>query len=346
MIFKEWVIRKMEGVNPLEVVDIDCAEFGLTDLIGIEKFTNLKKLNCYGNYITSLKGMENLVRLEQFVCSYNELTSLKGIENLTNLTSINASNNKLTSLEAIENLSNLNYLHLIGNNLSPNESIKIPFSKLVSLKWDNNIPIFSGMRLKQIQDHLRDQVNNAYRSFNEMKYIKMFENFDEREIDSGDYFDFGSLQMYVEFDKPLYSIIAKHKTAKLVYMSPKQYMYTIARFFGGLSYDDTMLAVSDDKVSRYAKDMKNGDKFPIGHYSESGLQEGRHRALAAMELGCDKIPMIEFINLDNDELLDIVNTYKDMDYVEIDESFKSKGFNGITQLGYRELKRYVEYNII
>jgi GH24 family phage-related lysozyme (muramidase) len=167
--------------------------------------------------------------------------------------------------------------------------------------------------------------------------------------DCNSFFDINSLDRYVEFEKPLYSMIAKRKTAKLVYISPKQYIYKIAHGFGGLSYDDVVDsgAVVKSNIDKYADAMLAGDKFPIGHYTKDGEnQEGRHRALAAMKIGCEKIPVIQFMKISDKEFLNTVNRLKGMSFDELDGLFKKIGFkNGITQLGYNDLKRYVDYNL-
>jgi len=169
------------------------------------------------------------------------------------------------------------------------------------------------------------------------------------QMDCNDFFDFNSLNQHVEFDKPLYSMIAKRRTAKLVYVSPKQYIYKIAQGFGGLSYDDVVSsgAVIQSNIDKYAEAMKSGAKFPIGYYTKDGdQQEGRHRALAAMKLGCDKIPVIQFIKISDKEFSNIVNKLKGKSFDELDTLFKKIGFqNGITRLGYNDLQRYVEYNL-
>jgi hypothetical protein len=165
-----------------------------------------------------------------------------------------------------------------------------------------------------------------------------------------DFFDLESINRYVEFDKPLYSIVAKRKTAELKYMSPKQYIYAIARNFGGLSYDDVISsgAVRPESIKEYAKAMKKGDKFPVPYYTEGeGLQEGRHRALAAMSLGCQEIPVIEFRKIDNKEFGEFVEKFKDFSFDGLNSYFFNYlGFkNGISKLGFYDLKRYVDYNL-
>jgi len=174
-----------------------------------------------------------------------------------------------------------------------------------------------------------------------MKYLKLFETYN-----NCDYFDMDSIYYHVEFDKPLYSIIQKRKTAKLHYMTPKKYLYTIANKFG-LSYDEVVSggAVFPEKYKKYAEAMKNGDKFPVSYFNrDDSMQEGRHRALAAMELGCEKIPVIEFIKIPQPEFEEYVEKYKDLSYDEINDIFIGLDFKGITMLGYNDLQNQVKYH--
>lgn len=162
------------------------------------------------------------------------------------------------------------------------------------------------------------------------------------------YFDLNDKYNYVEFDKPLYSMISKRKTARLLELSPDKYLRLIAINFG-LSYEDTVEsgAVIEDNILKYAEAMRNGNKFPIPYYYEnSDYQEGRHRALAAMENGCDIIPVIVFSKISNEDIIKWIEIFKDKSFDELNEMFIEMGFdNGITQLGYNDLTRYVSYNL-
>lgn len=187
---------------------------------------------------------------------------------------------------------------------------------------------------------VRELINkvNIYNQLNENK-----------EIDCSSFFDVDKIYEYVEFDKPLYSMISKRKTARLVHMNPKQYIYNIARNFG-LSYDDTVnydSNVDKEKVNEYAEAMKKGDKFPVPYFNtDNNLQEGRHRALAAMVNGCTSIPVIEFSKISNEDHIDWVYEFKDKTYEELEEIFIDMGYKkGITYLGFNDLKRYAEYNL-
>ncbi|MDA3779292.1 MAG: hypothetical protein PF487_03520 [Bacteroidales bacterium] len=162
------------------------------------------------------------------------------------------------------------------------------------------------------------------------------------------YFDLNDKYKYVEFDKPLYSMVSKGRVGRLIDLNPKQYLYNIARNFG-LSYEDTSgsNAVSREKVLKYAKDMRNGSKFPIPYYNEnSSYQEGRHRALAAMKNGCSSIPIIVFSDVSNAHMIKWAELFKNKSFEEMNEIFIEMGFeNGITKLGYNDLTRFIEYNL-
>jgi len=91
--------------------------------------------------------------------------------------------------------------------------------------------------------------------------------------------------------------------------------------------------------------MKNGDKFPVPYYNrDNEMQEGRHRALAAMELNCEKIPVIEFLKLSQKEFENVIKKFRDLSYEEINDIFVKIGFKGITMLGYNDLQNYIKYH--
>jgi len=94
----------------------------ISDLTGIEAFTNITSLICYQNQITSLNvsGFTQLMTLD---CSYNQITSI----NFTNcpiLDNINCFNNLITSID-LTGLNTINFLHCM-NNLISNVTISNP----------------------------------------------------------------------------------------------------------------------------------------------------------------------------------------------------------------------------
>lgn len=173
------------------------------------------------------------------------------------------------------------------------------------------------------------------------------EGINDNSCDCCKYFDMNSLNNYVEIEKPLYSIVAKRRLGVVEYIKPKQYIYRIANGFG-VSYEDALGGGYDEELAKkYAKRMIDGEKAPIGYYTHnSGSQEGRHRAMASMFTKCNTMPVVKIQHLSNDEFLEYVNQFRDKSFEELNTHFLNLGYpNGITKLGYNDLKRYIEYNL-
>ncbi len=114
-----------------EVYYIEIWYDDITSLKGIEHFTALEGLFCYGNELTELDltGNTSLIDLS---CAYNKLTSLKLPESLQNL---DASNNRLTELD-LASLPSLYYVSLDYNQFT---SIDLSGNKMLSyLSIDGN----------------------------------------------------------------------------------------------------------------------------------------------------------------------------------------------------------------
>ena len=79
------------------VTKISVTKYGISDLTGIEYFTNLEELSCYDNLLTRLDVSANTA-LTTLSCYGNSLTSLDVCAN-TALVSLNCKCNKLTSLD-------------------------------------------------------------------------------------------------------------------------------------------------------------------------------------------------------------------------------------------------------
>ncbi len=79
------------------VTDMGCSEKSIADLTGVEYFTALRSLSCYGNQLTSLDLSQN-VALTRLSLSGNQLTSLDVSKN-TALTYLTCFGNQLTSLD-------------------------------------------------------------------------------------------------------------------------------------------------------------------------------------------------------------------------------------------------------
>ena len=127
------------------ITRLDITNTNISDLSGIEDFTNLSKLWCDLNCITTLdlSNNSNLVRVS---CTYNQLTILKLPNNLTTLYCYG---NDLTQLDLtncyfIENLY-CGFNKLTTLDLSNNQGLRLlscPYNKLNSLDISGNPFLF------------------------------------------------------------------------------------------------------------------------------------------------------------------------------------------------------------
>jgi hypothetical protein len=166
------------------------------------------------------------------------------------------------------------------------------------------------------------------------------------DCDCCQYFDMDSIDKFGGMEHPIYYMIEKGEVHRLDHVKPKQYIHKIAHGFG-VSYHDALGGAYDEnKAKKYAEAMKSGDKFPIGYYTENGGdQEGRHRAMAAMMLGCERIPVIKINKTKPDYINSIVKELVGLSNEEIDKIYKDKGYHGVTGLDLRTLKNYIEYRL-
>ena len=107
--------NEIEISEVLAVAKLKLYSHGITDLIGISSFTNLKSLNCGYNQLTSL-DVTPLVNLSSLECFGNKLISLD-VTPLVNLSYLDCSFNKLTSLD-VTTLGSLSKLVCMFNQLT------------------------------------------------------------------------------------------------------------------------------------------------------------------------------------------------------------------------------------
>jgi hypothetical protein len=150
--------------------------------------------------------------------------------------------------------------------------------------------------------------------------------------------------MYNGLEHPIYNMINKGKLYKLNHISPKEYLTIVSNNFGE-TYENMINSnvIDKSKISEYVEDMKRGDKFPIIFYTVGkSIQEGRHRALACLTLGCRMIPVVSIENIDYGKLPMMLSKFRGFSFDEVDSYFKYEGYYGISELDYRELTKYFD----
>jgi len=150
---------------------LDVSNQNISDLTGIEDFTNLTYLDCYNNQLTSLDISQNII--DYLICYNNQITSI----NLnTNLFNLSCWENNLTSLNVSSN-ANLTYLYCGTNQITTIDLSQNPY--LSSLMADNNAltdidlsnnPNLTGVRLDNNQLNLLDL------SYQDIQYLNCSNN--------------------------------------------------------------------------------------------------------------------------------------------------------------------------
>ena len=99
----------------LAVKEMNIGSKSLTDITGIEWFSNLTYLSCSNNQLTTLDVSHNTA-LTYLDCSNNQLTTLDVSHNI-DLRNLHCSNNQLTTLDVSKN-TDLKYLSCSNNQLT------------------------------------------------------------------------------------------------------------------------------------------------------------------------------------------------------------------------------------
>ena len=108
--FKAYLVGSVQNTNGDEEIQvseatawevISCSNSNISDLTGIEAFTNITMLHIGGNQLTSIDVSQNTA-LESFACDLNLLTSLDLSQN-TALTHVWCHWNQLTALDVSQN---------------------------------------------------------------------------------------------------------------------------------------------------------------------------------------------------------------------------------------------------
>ena len=134
-------ILSQEELNAVKEINVE--NKGITNLKGVELFTELKRLYCNQNQLKTLDLSKN-INLETLNCMANNLTTLNLSEN-KNLTTLDCMANKLTTLDLSKN-TELKYINCQVNklttlDLSNNRNIKVLYcdhNKLTTLDLKNN----------------------------------------------------------------------------------------------------------------------------------------------------------------------------------------------------------------
>ncbi|WP_298518727.1 T9SS type A sorting domain-containing protein [uncultured Kordia sp.] len=171
----------------------------ISDLTGIEYFTNLGELNCRFNNLTTV-DFSSLPNLEFVNINDNNITSVN-ISGLTNLEYFNISNNQLTSID-LSGLTSLRSILVSGNQISTLDTQGLTVSRIEcsgNLLTTLDTNHLTGLTLLKCDDNLLESLfikNGSFERFGSsfsgnptLRYIcadvEQFGNIQERVTDYG-----------------------------------------------------------------------------------------------------------------------------------------------------------------
>ncbi|MBV7272739.1 leucine-rich repeat domain-containing protein [Clostridium sp. PL3] len=112
-----------------DITELDAKYHEIQDISGIEKLTNLQKLNLLENQISSIDSLKNLTNLKQLTLGNNKISNISVLKNLVNLQTLDLgeyydSCNQISNIDVLKSLTNLQELNLSGNQLKDISALK------------------------------------------------------------------------------------------------------------------------------------------------------------------------------------------------------------------------------
>ncbi|MBC1904737.1 KxYKxGKxW signal peptide domain-containing protein, partial [Listeria innocua] len=103
----------------------------ISDLSGMEHFTNLSNLVLNGGQISDISALSGLTSLTSLQLNNNEISDISALSGLTNLTSLQLNNNEISDISALSGLTNMSWLYLNNNQISDISAL----SGLTNMSW-------------------------------------------------------------------------------------------------------------------------------------------------------------------------------------------------------------------
>ena len=98
--------------NLLGITSLDLEDELITDITGIEKFTNLHELNLSNNKIEDMSLLARLKNLTKLDVSHNSFEDATFLESLTALKDLNIGYNSVLTMESLQGLVNIEKLDI------------------------------------------------------------------------------------------------------------------------------------------------------------------------------------------------------------------------------------------
>lgn len=150
--------EKLELIgNGILIFGLQQLSFQLTDLSGLQYFSNLNVLNVSGNALRNLQGIECTKQLESLNCTSNKITTLRKIRHLKQLKTLIIRDNQLTTLTEIQHVQQLEYLDILYN------------KKLKSIHQLYKLSNLKNLYVFDYKEAIKSEVNQLQASFSSLE---------------------------------------------------------------------------------------------------------------------------------------------------------------------------------
>lgn len=212
--------------NLIQITELDLSNSQITNLTGIQQFSNLTNLNLSRNTITDLSPIANLNQLQILNISGNRISSAIPLANKVELIELNVSNTGMSDLTFASNLTNLQILDASNNTISDLSTIE-NLSKITKLNVSNNKNLVTLQFIIKHYNLVELDVSNS--GITNLEGIESLRNLESLNVGN---LSVNSLTPIVEKEKPVGST---QYVAKLEKLKKLDIRYTKAITFGSLS---------------------------------------------------------------------------------------------------------------
>lgn len=140
----EWRVRYVLGRQSysqpvyrrdvLSLTSLDVSGCGISDLTGLEAFTNLTSLDLSNNYLDEgkLTPIQKLTNLQSLNLAYNNLGKIDSLKNVNSLTSLNIRYNHISDFSPLKAFIRLDTLYLTGNASQDYSPTRVYYNQLTN----------------------------------------------------------------------------------------------------------------------------------------------------------------------------------------------------------------------
>jgi len=141
---------KINRADAAKVKELECDAYGITDLVGLERFTNLEALYLDENTIRDLGPLKGLRKLEELSLFDNYVANVSPLATITSLDALDLARNAVEDVAPLAKLTNLVVLDLTNNHITKVAPLAQHPSLILLGLYDN--PITDGDSLQSLID--------------------------------------------------------------------------------------------------------------------------------------------------------------------------------------------------